>query len=82
MDKQEEVGFLRIGDIVCLIFDERVYDNLNLIATLKNEIKGAEIDIDHLLDRANDNDNLRARITQDPDLVYKGILFCNAYYSI
>jgi hypothetical protein len=34
-----------------------------LIGALKNEIKGAEIDIDHLLDRANDNDNLRARIT-------------------
>lgn len=63
MLKQEELGFLRIGDIICLIYDERVYDQLNLIGALKNEIKGAEIDIDHLLDRANDNDNLRARIT-------------------
>ena len=61
--KQEELGFLRIGDIICLIYDEKVYDQLNLIATLKNEIKGVEIDIDHLLDRANANDNLKARIT-------------------
>lgn len=61
--KQEELGFLRIGDIICLIYDEKVYDQLNLIATLKAEIKGVEIDIDHLLDRANANDNLKARIT-------------------
>ncbi len=57
------MGYLRIGDIVCLIYDERVYDQLNLMAALKNEIKGVELDIDHILDRANANDNLKARIT-------------------
>jgi hypothetical protein len=36
------------------------------------------MDIDHILDRANANDNLRLKITQDPDLIYKGMIFCNA----
>jgi hypothetical protein len=49
------------------------------MAALKNEIKGVEMDIDHILDRANANDNLKARITQDPDLIYRGILFCNFF---
>jgi hypothetical protein len=26
LQKQEELGYLRIGDIICLIYDERVYD--------------------------------------------------------
>ncbi len=48
---------------------------MNLAAAFRNEIPGVELDIDHILDRANANDILRAKITQDPDLIYKGVVF-------
>jgi hypothetical protein len=60
-------------------FDEKVYDQLNLAAALRNEVAGVEMDIDHILDRANANENLRAKITQDPDLLYKGMIFCKNF---
>jgi len=34
-----------------------------LAAALRNEVQGVEMDIDHILDRANANENLRAKIT-------------------
>ena len=61
--KMEEIGFLKIGDIVLINYDEKVYDQLNLAAALRNEVQGVEMDIDHILDRANPNENLRAKIT-------------------
>jgi hypothetical protein len=63
-----------------LNFDEKVYDQLNLAAALRNEVAGVEMDIDHILDRANANENLRAKITQDPDLIYKGMIFCKNFH--
>jgi hypothetical protein len=50
-----------------------------LAAALRNEVAGVELDIDHILDRANPNENLRAKITQDPDLIYKGMIFCKNF---
>jgi hypothetical protein len=61
--KKEEIGFLKIGDIILINYDEKVYDQLNLAAALRNEIPGVELDIDHILERANANENLRAKIT-------------------
>jgi hypothetical protein len=79
LKQKDEIGFLRIGDIVLLNYDEKVYDQLNLAAALRNEVAGVEMDIDHILDRANPNENLRAKITQDPDLIYKGMIFCKNF---
>jgi hypothetical protein len=59
----EELGFLKLGDIILINYDEKVYDQMNLAAALRNEIQGVEMDIDHILDRENPNEKLKAKIT-------------------
>ncbi len=67
-------GFLRVGDIVMLYYDEKVYDEL--AGGNGGELEDPDMSDDVAREKAAKSDNLKARITQKPDLEYKGIVFC------
>ena len=66
MDGKELKGFMRIGDIVCITFNEKVFEG-----DFKNKEK-----------RENGMTLQLARITETPEMVYKGVLWSKVYSFI
>jgi hypothetical protein len=83
-------GFLKIGDIIILTHENRVYDQLRgvgnptaMVGIDPNDPDAKEIQekLEILAEQVAAKDNLKTRITSSPDLIYKGVMFCKLRFA-
>jgi hypothetical protein len=81
-DTGDGKGFLRVGDVILLTFDEKLWDELDAGAAIKTEggaTGKAGVNVEELQEKGSANDNLKAHITRKPDLEYKGVFYCMSF---
>lgn len=84
-DKSDK-GFLRVGDIILLIYDEKVFDELHDVGQVASKTKEGAAHLEQLEEKVALKDNLKERITNKPDLIYRGIVYTdgvtNKHFSV
>lgn len=85
-ERVETQGFLRVGDIILLIYDEKVFDELHDVGKVAAQTKEGIQHLELLEEKVAQKDNLKERITNKPDLIYKGVIFTdgvtNKHFSV